>query len=353
MDRPVRLMAGAAADALLPPDPPPAIVDERPAVDLLAPGAAKPMTELDIAAAAESIGLADIAALKAVLHVESSGKGFFKSGFPKIRPEIHVFHRQTNDAYRDRRFVPVSAPEELFKQMLRLDERAALMSTSYGVGQIMGFNFELAGCASPEQLLAEAKESGAAQLRHMMAFLRATRLDGHLRALDWPRFALGYNGPRALDNDYHGKVARRYQRIAGVAPWSVLSFGARGAAVERLQAALTKAGFPADEDGHFGPQTEAAVRAFQRDRGQPVDGVAGARTWEGLRLVEAAERDRASAPPAPPAPDDTLDEVAKVVGVGSGLGAVATSGANQWIAAGFAALVLVLVGVYFWRKLTR
>jgi peptidoglycan hydrolase-like protein with peptidoglycan-binding domain len=50
--------------------------------------------------------------------------------------------------------------------------------------------------------------------------------------------------------------------------------GAQGKLVERLQAALSLA-----VDGIFGSQTEARVRAFQRDKGLVPDGIVGPRTW--------------------------------------------------------------------------
>jgi peptidoglycan hydrolase-like protein with peptidoglycan-binding domain len=36
---------------------------------------------------------------------------------------------------------------------------------------------------------------------------------------------------------------------------------------------------PGPIDGMFGPVTEAAVRAYQGDRGVPVDGIVGDLTW--------------------------------------------------------------------------
>ncbi|GAW93667.1 peptidoglycan-binding protein LysM [Calderihabitans maritimus] len=50
-----------------------------------------------------------------------------------------------------------------------------------------------------------------------------------------------------------------------------------------LQLLLTRAGFdPGPIDGIFGPRTEAAVKAFQRQKGLPVTGVVDTNTWIAL-----------------------------------------------------------------------
>jgi peptidoglycan hydrolase-like protein with peptidoglycan-binding domain len=63
----------------------------------------------------------------------------------------------------------------------------------------------------------------------------------------------------------------------------LLSRGASGSAVTALQKGLKKYSTPATDpgavDGDFGPKTEAAVKAYQQDRGIQVDGIVGDQTW--------------------------------------------------------------------------
>lgn len=53
-------------------------------------------------------------------------------------------------------------------------------------------------------------------------------------------------------------------------------------AVRALQTLLTLRGHPTEIDGYFGPETEAAVKAFQRAKSLPQDGVVSTRTWTAL-----------------------------------------------------------------------
>ncbi len=56
-----------------------------------------------------------------------------------------------------------------------------------------------------------------------------------------------------------------------------------GDVVRELQALLIRHGFdPGPVDAHFGPMTEAAVRAFQQARGLDADGIVGPLTWAAL-----------------------------------------------------------------------
>ena len=62
-----------------------------------------------------------------------------------------------------------------------------------------------------------------------------------------------------------------------------LQSGSTGEAVRELQIALQETGNdPGPIDGVFGSQTEAAVKAFQAQRGITVDGIVGPITWRNI-----------------------------------------------------------------------
>ena len=72
-----------------------------------------------------------------------------------------------------------------------------------------------------------------------------------------------------------------------VEPWIVLSQGTSGDAVRGMQHLLRAHGSGIAADGDFGPQTDAAVRAFQTAGGLPVDGAVGPITW-GHLVIDSA-----------------------------------------------------------------
>lgn len=72
---------------------------------------------------------------------------------------------------------------------------------------------------------------------------------------------------------------------------SVLQLGDRGPAVLTLQRDLTSIGYNTyGEDGVFGPNTEAAVKAFESHEGLAVDGVAGPAVWHALEVALSTDR---------------------------------------------------------------
>lgn len=78
--------------------------------------------------------------------------------------------------------------------------------------------------------------------------------------------------------------ARTWTALLSAGKKTVLNSGSSGAAVSRLQRALTAAlGTTVQIDGSFGPATEKAVRNYQSDRGLGVDGSVGNETWTALQ----------------------------------------------------------------------
>ena len=94
----------------------------------------------------------DAPTLWAVLHVETGGFGYLPSRRPVIRFERHVFHQLTAgrfDLEQPEISNPlpggyIGGPAEYVRlnSASMLDADAALQSASWGIGQLMGYNFE-------------------------------------------------------------------------------------------------------------------------------------------------------------------------------------------------------------------
>ncbi len=84
--------------------------------------------------------------------------------------------------------------------------------------------------------------------------------------------------------DLRAAVGARFgERVAGAAhSWPTLRRGDRGTRVRAVQHLLRQGGQPVAVDGVLDGADVAAVRAFQRVRRLPVDGIVGPRTWESI-----------------------------------------------------------------------
>ena len=67
-----------------------------------------------------------------------------------------------------------------------------------------------------------------------------------------------------------------------IAPWPLVKRGDKVFPVRPLQRLLGARGHAVAVDGSFGPNTEAAVKAFQRSSGLAADGIVGPQTWSRL-----------------------------------------------------------------------
>lgn len=232
-------------------------------------GAGKPVSDAGLQQAAYQIGVT-LPALWAVMTVETKGCGFLSDRRPQILFERHVFHKRT-----DGRFDGV-APDlsnraaggygsggvfqyDRLDRAITLDRQAALESTSWGLGQVMGFNAAAVGFPDVESMVRAMCESEDAQFGAMVSFIAYNGLGKHLKGGDWTAFAFHYNGPDFQKNAYDEKLRRAFARYS-VGPLPDLR-------VRAAQLALTYLGYsPGGVDGWFGPGTQRALERFQKDR---------------------------------------------------------------------------------------
>lgn len=181
----------------------------------------------DIAAAAEAYGLT-AAMVGAVYGVESAGRGMSAAtGLPVILYEPHVFSRQTQ-----RRF-DVSHPDVSYAkwktrpypatqtgrwdQMLAacaLSPSDALQSASWGLGQVMGFNFRACGFSDIWSFVRAMASGEGTQLLAMLAFIKSKNLIPVLLRKDWATFARIYNGDGQVPL-YSRRLAEAYAKRGG------------------------------------------------------------------------------------------------------------------------------------------
>jgi hypothetical protein len=184
------------------------------------------LTDNDYARAAARIGC-DVAAVKAVAQVESPRGPFNPDGSPTTLFEGHVFSRLTQHRY-DLTHPDLSYPkwsrqwygktwraeqDRLFRAS-RLAYKPALMSASWGMFQIMGFNYGAAGHVSVYTFVDAMRESAAKQLDAFVGFIETSGLSDELRDHRWADFARHYNGPGYAVNRYDQRIAEAYSQNA-------------------------------------------------------------------------------------------------------------------------------------------
>ncbi len=206
-------------------------------------GRAEPLTEAGFAAACEKLGCFPFV-LWAVLRVETSGCGFRSDRSLQRRFEPHIFRRNTG----------MSLPN--LEEAVEADRIGALRATSWGIGQVMGFNAEMVGYRQngAEGMVATFADFEDAQLAAMAEFCVQTGAAIPLRNRDWARFAAIYNGPGYAANRYDEKLARASRTSMGAPP---------DLSVRAEQIRLMFAGhYTSAIDGLDGPKTRAARALF-------------------------------------------------------------------------------------------
>lgn len=238
-------------------------------------GPGTPLTQagLNDAAKIADIGLVELWAL---MSVETSGCGYLPDRRPKILFERHIFSRLTGGQF-DAEDPDVSQPTQggygpsgayqynRLAAAMQLDQEAGLKSASWGLGQVMGENFKLAGFASVDDMVAGMVAREDNQVGAITAFLQSTGMAESLRGHQWATFARRYNGPSYAANNYDGTLEHFYEIYStGKLP---------SVEIRAVQVALTYEGYAVGRvDGIVGPQTIGVIKKFQAAHGLPATG---------------------------------------------------------------------------------
>lgn len=177
----------------------------------------------------------DPCAIKAVIEVESSGSGFLPDGRVKILFEGHIFwkelqRRNIDPDQHHKRYPSLVYPKwtkihyrknpaqewERLDEAMRINKEAALCSASWGLFQIMGFNYKACGFSSVEAFVEAQKKGEEEQLRSFCAFIRSEGMLPYLAKKDWAGFARRYNGPGYAKNSYDSKMASAYMKCKSI-----------------------------------------------------------------------------------------------------------------------------------------
>lgn len=196
-------------------------------------GRAKRIDDIDLPKLGHQIGVGEDE-LHAFMEAETRGSGFDDLGRPRILFERHKFHKYVPAAKRAQ---AVSAglasttpggygkESEQYGKLARaiaIDEHAALMSCSWGLAQVMGFNCALAGYPTVDAMVLAFMDDEENHLQAAVNFIKAAKLDDELRRHDWGGFAAGYNGANYHINAYDKKLAAAFAKWAKIkdTPWS-------------------------------------------------------------------------------------------------------------------------------------
>lgn len=186
-------------------------------------GAAKPLADTDLPRLGALIGVGEDE-IHAIIDVESAGSGFDGYGRVKALFEPHKFYAALSGSERDAAVSQGLAypkwgekpyPADSYARILAaiaINEAAALCSTSWGMGQIMGFNHSLCGFVSVQDMVSAFAESEAAQLEAMIKFLSSTGADKALADHNWVLMAKIYNGAGFARNNYALKLAAAFTK---------------------------------------------------------------------------------------------------------------------------------------------
>ena len=195
------------------------------------------LSDSDIIQASKLINV-EPAVIKAILEVETGNRGGFipNTDKPVILFEGHIFWKQlklkninpekyaNTNMYKDivyqkwtKQYYEGGIKEyDRLNRAICINKEAALMSTSWGLPQIMGFNYKLCGCKNIEEFVFKMSESELSQLKLFIIYIKNNKLDSYLRNKNWKEFAYHYNGSSYAANKYDIKLKNTYLKYKNI-----------------------------------------------------------------------------------------------------------------------------------------
>ncbi|MDQ0653045.1 N-acetylmuramidase family protein [Pseudomonas cedrina] len=192
------------------------------------------LSETDFQNAATQLGGGiSVNIIKAFATVESGGRsGFGPARLPVIAFEGHVFRKYTKNIY-DQAHPLLSYPYkkkagpqwqvnnkdqikawETMATAFALDQEAALMSASWGMFQVMGFNYGSCGYKTVFELVAALKVNAGSQLKAFLGFCsKSPALMTAMKAKDFTSMAFNYNGKDY--GNYDVLMQKAYEKLEG------------------------------------------------------------------------------------------------------------------------------------------
>ena len=174
----------------------------------------------------------EVAVVKAVQAVEAGGYGgFVAPGRPVILFEGHIFWHELKKWGLDPEKYVAGNENILYptwekghyyggmKEYERLEnareihKEAADASTSWGMFQVMGFNYAMCGYGSVEEMVKDMCVGEDKQLEAFARFVKLARLQSCLEQKDWAGFTRRYNGPGYAQNQYDKKLEGAYRKF--------------------------------------------------------------------------------------------------------------------------------------------
>lgn len=177
--------------------------------------------------AADLLGV-EVAVIKAVTEVESSGSGFLSTGEPVILFEPHIFWKELKkreinphnflpeysdilyEKWGSKPYGKSSQQHARLQRATEVHREAALSSASWGMFQILGNNYKACGCSSVQDFINEIYKGEYEHLKLFCQFVKNNGLVDELKRKDWRGFARRYNGPAYEKNNYHKKLNTSY-----------------------------------------------------------------------------------------------------------------------------------------------